>query len=276
MTFSPGIFQKKEQSTSALHFVFKDGLLIVDDLQDNIQIPSYDPSKSELQTDRLFFGSVGNKACFAGVMDQGSVIDSNIKLSNLLHLFGTIDDSLFNAGCYAYHFINWHHNSKFCGKCGSPMQFMLDERGKKCEKCAHLLYPSISPCIIVAIIKDKKSILLGKINRPGVNLFSVLAGFVEIGETLEECLVREVHEEVGIEIQNIRYFGSHPYAFSQSLMVAFTAEYKSGQITVDGKEIPEAAWFEADSLPTIPFPGTIARKMIDWFVRETGSSEVKE
>jgi NAD+ diphosphatase len=275
MTFSPGIYPSKEQDSSALYFVFKDGLLIVDDLEGNIPIPSQDLTKCGLQTDLLFFGSVGNKACYAGLLDQGCVIDPGIKTKNLLHLFGTIDDSLFAAGNYAYHFINWHHNSKFCGKCGSPMQFIPDERGKKCEKFAHMVYPSISPCIIVAIIKDKKSILLGKINRPGVNLFSVLAGFVEIGETLEECVVREVQEEVGIEIQNIQYFGSQPWAFSQSLMVAFTAEYKSGQITVDGKEIPEAGWFDADSLPTIPFPGTIARKMIDWFIRETGCSEAK-
>jgi NAD+ diphosphatase len=272
MTFSPGIYQPKDQGTSALYFIFKDGLLIVDDLEGNIVIPSHDPSKSGLQTDLLFFGSVGDKACFAGLLDQGSVIDPSIKTSNLLQLFGIIEDSLFTAGNYAYHFVNWHVNSKFCGKCGSPMQFMLDERGKKCEKFAHSVYPSISPCIIVAIVKDEKSILLAKINRPGVNLFSVLAGFVEIGETLEECVVREVHEEVGIEIQNIRYFGSHPWAFSQSLMVGFTAEYKSGQITVDGKEIPEAAWFEADSLPKIPQAGTISRKLIDWFVRESASA----
>ena len=270
MTFSPGIYPPKEQGSSALYFVFKDGLLIVDDLQDKICIPSHDPIKSDLQSDLLFFGTIDNMECYAGLLDQSSVINPGIKTSSLLHLFGAIDDSLFTAGNYAYHFINWHHNSKFCGKCGSPMQFISDERGKKCEKFAHQVYPSISPCIIVSIIKDKKSILLAKINRPGVNLFSVLAGFVEMGETLEECVVREVREEVGIEIQNIQYFGSQPWAFSQSLMVAFTAEYKSGQITVDGKEIPEAGWFEADSLPTIPFPGTISRKLIDWFIRETG------
>lgn len=272
MTFSPGIYPPKEQGSSALYFIFKDGLLIVDDLQGTIQIPSNDLSKSGLQTDLLFFGSVGNKACFTGLLDQGTAIDLSTKTSNLLHLFGIIDDSLFTAGSYAYHIINWHHNSRFCGKCGSPMQFMLDERGKKCEKFAHTVYPSISPCIIVAIVKDKKSILLAKINRPGVNLFSVLAGFVEIGETLEECVVREVHEEVGIEIQNMRYFGSQPWAFSQSLMMAFTAEYKSGQITVDGKEIPEADWFEAESLPKIPQAGTISRKLIDWFIQESAST----
>jgi NAD+ diphosphatase len=121
--------------------------------------------------------------------------------------------------------------------------------------------------VIVLVHRDGKALLAHNVNF-AAGTYSTIAGFVEPGETLEECVAREVREETGIEVTRISYFGSQPWPFPHSLMVGFTAEYAAGQITPDGTEIVEAGWFPADALPTIPPPGSLSRRLIDWF-RET-------
>jgi len=126
-------------------------------------------------------------------------------------------------------------------------------------------FPRISPAIIVAVLKGKE-ILLARAHRFPPRLYSVIAGFVEPGETLEECVRREVKEEVGIEVENICYFGSQSWPFPNSLMVAFTADYANGKITIDETETIDAGWFTAHNLPPIPDKVSISRRLIDWFV----------
>lgn len=266
MKFTPCLQKNFTPSTDALYFIFKGDLLYVKNSQKAVKIPSSIQNLNISQSDIYFIGNIGTTACYAGMMFSDS---SSIEASNfvyMLSLLGNIEDCQFAAGCYAYHFVKWHSYSRFCGSCGSKTVFMDEERGKKCTSCGHSCYPVISPCIIVAVVKDRESILLGKINRPGIDLYSVLAGFVEMGETLEECVHREIFEEAGIEIENLRYFGSQPWAFSQSLMVAFTADHKSGTLNIDKKELPHADWFTADNLPKTPLKGTIARALLDWFI----------
>jgi NAD+ diphosphatase len=139
------------------------------------------------------------------------------------------------------------------------------ELAMECTACGQLSYPRISPAVIVAILRDEK-ILLARANRFPSGFYSVLAGFVEPGETLEQCAKREVREETGIEVKNLRYFSSQPWPFPHSLMVAFTAEYAAGEIRIDPSEIADAGWYSADALPLIPDPITVARKLIDWYV----------
>ena len=126
---------------------------------------------------------------------------------------------------------------------------------------------STFPAVIVAVIKGNQ-ILLAHSKRFPAKFYSVLAGFVEPGETLEECIHREILEEVGVTVKNIRYFGSQPWPFPNSLMVAFTADYAGGKISIDGNEIMDAGWFTADNLPPIPAKISIARRLIDWFVEK--------
>ncbi|MEJ2041606.1 MAG: NAD(+) diphosphatase, partial [Desulfosarcinaceae bacterium] len=126
-------------------------------------------------------------------------------------------------------------------------------------------YPRLSPAIIVAVIRNDR-ILLARNKRFRAPFHSVLAGFVEPGETLEECEQREIGEVVGLAVKNIRYFGSQPWPFPNSLMVGFVAEYASGEITIDRKEIMEADWFPADALPRTPTRISIAGRLIEWFV----------
>lgn len=183
----------------------------------------------------------------------------------LRDLFTSLSADLTIMVNLAYHIYLWEKNSRYCGHCGSSMQFMPEQRGKDCSQCAHTVYPLVMPCIIVSVIKDRRCILLAEINHKNSCFQSVLAGFIEAGETLEQAVAREVQEEVGISIKNLKYYGSQPWSFSQSLMVAFTAEYSSGEIQVDGKEIEFADWYSADKLPELPPEYSIARHMIEDF-----------
>jgi NAD+ diphosphatase len=127
----------------------------------------------------------------------------------------------------------------------------------------------MTPAVIVAVVSQQR-ILLARAGRYPGRMFSVIAGYVEPGETLEQCVRREVREEVGIAIEDIRYFGSQPWPFTGSLMVAFTAAHAGGEIAVDNREIVEAGWFTAADLPEIPGKISIARRLIDWYVARYG------
>lgn len=146
-----------------------------------------------------------------------------------------------------------------------------DERAKVCPSCGFVNYPRISPAMIVAVTRGRE-ILLAKGSRFQGGFYSVLAGFVEPGETFEECVEREIKEEVGLKVKNINYFGSQPWPFPDSLMVGFTAEYAGGDITIDNKEILDAGWYTAEGLPLIPGNGSIARRLIDWYVQKQDNS----
>ncbi|MCK4988071.1 MAG: NAD(+) diphosphatase, partial [Desulfobacterales bacterium] len=160
--------------------------------------------------------------------------------------------------------VDWGRTHQYCGVCGRPTEDKTDERAKICPQCGLVNYPRLSPAIIVAVLKNNQ-ILLARNKRFKLPFYSVLAGFVEPGETLEQCVQREIREEVGLTVKNIRYFGSQPWPFPNSLMIAFIADYADGEITVDGSEIIDAAWFSKDKLPQIPPSISIARQLIDWF-----------
>jgi NAD+ diphosphatase len=178
-----------------------------------------------------------------------------------------MEDHLFSLAGRAIQIVNWNQTHQFCGRCGTRTDDKLDERAKICPKCGLISFPLLSPAIIVAVVQGSR-ILLAHANHFPDGFYSVLAGFVEPGETLEECVQREVQEEVGLQLKNIRYFGSQPWPFPHSLMIAFTAEYAGGQITTDGMEIRDAGWFTAHDLPLIPGKISIARRLIDWFVED--------
>jgi NAD+ diphosphatase len=159
----------------------------------------------------------------------------------------------------------WNHTMRLCPSCGGPLSDLEDENAKGCPHCDLHFYPPVSPAVITAIIRDG-AILLAHNERFPKGLYSLVAGFVEPGEDLEGCVKREVFEEVGVRVTNIRYFGSQPWPFPHSLMVGFTAEYDSGEIRVDGREIDDARWFTPDTIPNIPRKGSISREIIDWYV----------
>ena len=158
--------------------------------------------------------------------------------------------------------LDWQKNHRYCGQCGVPTVQKAGEFSKVCPACSLIVYPRISPVVMVLISNiDQLLLARGPHFKPGV--FSALAGFVEAGETLEQCAVREVREEVGVEICNLRYFKSQSWPFPASLMVAFFADYAGGVITPDPVEIEAAGWFHYDALPPLPEPASIARQLIE-------------
>ncbi len=166
----------------------------------------------------------------------------------------------------AFHLAYWDRNTTFCGSCAGPMTRIPEEIAKQCSSCGTISYPRISPAVIVAVVRKGK-LLMAHSRRHAEGMYSILAGFVETGETLEYTVAREVFEETGIVVRNVHYFASQPWPFPNSLMVGFTAEYGSG-------EIEDARWFSPQELPErIPDTYSIARRLIEWFVSEHGTED---
>lgn len=217
-------------------------------------------------------GSVNGIACRVLAVPAQTEAPAGWSFEGVRGLFALISDSFFSAAARALEIAGWDRSHRFCGSCGSPTALKRGERALECTACGHLSYPRISPAVIVAVVRDSR-ILLARARRFPPDMYSVLAGFVEPGETLEECVAREVKEETGIEVRNLRYFASQPWPFPHSLMIAFTAEWAAGEITPDPAEIVDARWFTADTFPRLPDPITVARRLIDWFAAGPGRRE---
>lgn len=182
-------------------------------------------------------------------------------------LHGSADASVLAAAVRAVQIATFADTHRFCGRCATPTVPLVGERALRCPACELTSYPRISPVVIVLVRRGEQA-LLARSPRFPQPFYSTIAGFVEAGETLEEALAREVREEVGVEIGEIRYFGSQPWPFPHQLMIGFTAEWAGGEIAVDGVEIDDAQWFDADALPRVPPPMSIAGQLIDAWVRE--------
>ena len=247
-------------------FVFCENRLLVEIDDRGAKIPrAADIEALSLEPRRkLYIGLLDGAPCFSAELPMDSVAPEGMRFEALRGLFGLLDEDFFSLAGRTYQIINWDQAHQFCGRCGALNTNKQDERAKICPTCGQLDYPSASPAIIVAICKDQQ-ILLARSHRHPAGRYSVLAGFVEPGETLEECVQREVQEEVGLKVKNMRYFGSQSWPFPNSLMVGFTSEYAGGEISVDNKEILDAKWFSAADIPQGPGKISIARKLIDWF-----------
>jgi NAD+ diphosphatase len=205
--------------------------------------------------------------CYCAEISPQEPLPENMKWTGLRQAYGLLPDVFFSLAGEAIQIMDWDRTHQFCGRCGTPTQNSGNEFSKKCPACGLTAYPRISPAIIVLIEQDNKLLLSRSPHFPK-GMFSVQAGFVEPGENLEQAVEREIFEEVGIRIKDVAYFGSQPWPFPNSLMIGFTAKYAGGELTIDKTEIEEAAWFTADSMPAIPPPLSIARKLIDHFVEK--------
>ena len=177
-------------------------------------------------------------------------------------LFSLADAETISLATRATQLLDWQKNHRYCGRCSAPTAMKNGEFSMLCPACGLVAYPRISPAVMVLISRGDE-LLLARSPRFKPGVFSALAGFVEAGETLEQCAKREVLEEVGIEITNLRYFKSQPWPFPDSLMMAFFADYAGGIITPDPVEIEAANWFSRSALPALPEPVTLARQLID-------------
>jgi NAD+ diphosphatase len=213
-------------------------------------------------------GHYDGKPCYLIDMGNECVEEVSLQAVSLRTVLMECEAGLFAMAARAWQIALFLRTHRFCGQCGSTMQSIDWEMAVQCSRCYHRCYPRISPCIIVAITHEDKILLAqGKLQKER-NMFSILAGFVESGETLEQAVHREVKEEVGVAVKNLRYFSSQPWPFPHSLMVGFLADFAGGEITVDGHEILEAYWYKHDELPQIPPKFSIAGKMIQHAVME--------
>lgn len=275
--FLAAIDAPEEIADDALCFAFRRyDLLVRDDEHQSL------PTLAELEGQGLvpaqwhFLGHQltpeGQRSCYAGDLGEEAVAPPNTTFIGLRALFGRAGEDLFHIAGRAVQIVDWDRTHQYCSRCGSPTQDQPHERARTCPRCGLTSYPRLSPAVIVRVQRTgsdgRPEILLARNRRYPGGMFSVLAGFVEPGETLEECVAREIWEEVGIRVRNITYMGSQPWPFPHSLMIAFTADHAEGDIAVDNIELEEAHWFPADALPRTPPPPSIANRLIQEWLAE--------
>ncbi len=223
----------------------------------------------------MTMGTLDDRQCFGVMINDDVQVPENFCEMEFRDAIKLFDQGGFAAASRAAQLLAWKNTHKFCNNCGTATKLSPVETAVVCVKCGAAHYPKICPAVIVSVLHEDKILLAHNRNfRPG--LYSTIAGFVEAGESLEDCVRREVLEEVGINVRDIKYFDSQSWPFPNSLMLGFTAEHESGDIRPDGNEITEADWFTADELPEIPTAGSISRALIDDFIsRNKSKSKTK-
>ena len=267
--FTSGIVPPSEKREPTWWFAFQGNKLLVHQGSPSVTIPCLVDfaELGVMALSRHYLGLLDQTPCYAVELAEGTPPPAGMSFEGLRQVFGRLDEDLFWVASRAVQIVDWGRTHLFCGQCGTPLRTKTTERAKECPICGQLHFPRLAPAIIV-LVERGRELLLARSRHFLPGMYSVLAGFVEPGESLEEAVVREVNEEVGVDIKDIQYFGSQPWPFPHSLMVGFTATYAGGEITLEDPEIEDAGWFTVDNLPTIPGKISIARKLIDWFVEK--------
>ena len=213
----------------------------------------------------IALGRSGGRAYFgAGASAAGRAAPpAGLSFVPVRALLGVWDEAALDVVGRAIALVEFEGLHRFCGRCAAATEPKASERARRCPSCGATFHPGIPPAVIVVVECDDGRILLARNARFPPGMFSAVAGFVEVGESLEQAVCREVAEEVGIRIDRLRYFGSQPWPFGRSLMMGFLARYAGGEVAVDGAEIAEARWFSPHDLPILPSRVSIARRMID-------------
>ena len=248
---------------TTLAFAFAGAKLVV---RGGVDVPAIatvrELDEAGLAGDRHFLGTLDGVPCLAVALDESAALPSGYASAGLRSYFPSLPETLLALAARAFQIADFDRSHRYCGRCGTPTRFRDDERAAECPSCGLVAYPRVSPAMM-ALVTRGDTILLARSARFATGVYSALAGFVEPGETIEDCIRREVREEVGVEVGAPSYFASQSWAFPHSLMIAFTAEYAGGDIRLDDPEIEDAQWFPLDALPRLPSPVSIARKLID-------------
>lgn len=270
MRFKASVSPLHSNSNEDLWFPFSNGKLIVSSNGDEISILTKEDLKNlKLRLEYIqCIGALDGYNCFCCQVGEDIQLPSEIKSYDLKSLTLLLEEEIFLLAAKSLLLLNWQKTHRYCGVCGHFMERKnsKSERALFCSKCGYTTWPQTSPAIIVAITKGDKILLAHNKYFPK-GIYSVIAGFVELGETFEQCVRREVYEEIGIRVKNIEYFGNQPWPFPNSMMVAFTAEYLDGEINVDEEEIVYANWFSKDRLPKYVKSKSIGTELIEWFIK---------
>jgi len=231
-------------------------------LQKNNNILWFEPART------LYLGRLAGTGCWAAEAPADAPPPpAGMAWEGLRALFTVLDDAHFALAGRAIQLIDWDRSHRYCGRCGTPTEAKTEERSRVCPACRFSAYPRLAPAVM-ALVRREGEILLGRSPHFPPGMYSALAGFVEPGETLEQCLEREVEEEVGVRVSQIRYFASQPWPFPNSLMIAFVCDWVSGEIRPQAGEIEAANWFKVLQLPKLPSRISVARRLIDAVVQE--------
>ena len=253
-----------------IYLVVKGEDLLIDSVSQNLALIDNDQYKwsgMAVKTEH-FIGYLDNNSLYALELDNESLLIPETSLKPFRTLLGIIPDAYFGICSRSIQLVEWNGKNKYCGTCGSETSLHLVEKAMLCKDCNNLIYPRISPCIIVLVTDNERLLLAHNKNFP-TKIFSPLAGFIEVGETVEEAIKREIFEEVSIKVKNCQYYGSQSWPFPSQLMLGFHAEYKEGDLKPDGEEIDIAEWFHYQSLPDVP-PGriSISGRLIESYVNK--------
>ena len=218
------------------------------------------PADHGFEGDVHYLGTLEGRHCWAVTVAD----DAEGSFADLRMLWGQLDEVTWTVAGRAIQIAEWDRTHRYCGRCATPTtpSGTVGERARRCPACGLLAFPRLAPAVIVVVSRGDEILLARGLSFP-IPMYSAIAGFVEPGETLEEAVQREVLEEVGVHVTDVRYVASQPWPFPHSLMLGFYAAWESGDITVDERELADARWFALDDLPQIPPPMSIARRLID-------------
>lgn len=235
-------------------------------------LPRLDAAACGIEMDAAhYLGTLNGTHCYGLTLPQHAMLPQGLELLGMRALILEGDETAAAIAGQAFQVLEWARTHRHCGSCGAPTRPHASDRAVECPDCRLTFYPRISPVMMALVYRDNELLLTRK---PGYaqGRYTVVAGFVESGESLEQCLAREVREEVGVEIRNPRYFGSQPWPFPNSLVMAFSAEWAGGEARPDLDELEEARWFAVDALPDLPEAVHISRQLIDDTVMRLGRS----
>ena len=217
---------------------------------------------------RQYLGSLAGRDCWSIELGEEAEAPAGMAFQGLRALYGRLEERRYALAGRAAQIVAWDRDHQFCGRCGTASEPVPGERAKRCPRCGLTSFPRLSPAVIV-LIERGETILLARGRQFPEGFYGIIAGFVEPGESLEEAVRREVREEVGLEIAEVRYFGSQPWPYPHALMIGFTAAHAGGELRLDERELAEAGWFGVDDLPRVPPKLSIARRLIDaWAARQ--------
>lgn len=274
LRFVPALHPPDEAPRAVLWFAFRGDQLLVHASPERATLPEYSQLVAlgaDFESGH-YLGRLDDLDCYTVALDATLELPSGTALEGLRALYGRLVDEHYAIAGRAVQILLWDQTHRFCGRCGQPTVNAPGERAKLCPSCGLLNFPRLSPAVIM-LVQRGDEFLLARNRAFAEGMYSVLAGFVEPGESLEEAVAREVREEVNLELKDVRYFGSQPWPFPHSLMIGFTADYASGDIRPQADEIVEAAWFNRNGpLPRLPGKLSIARRLIDAFLAQRSES----
>lgn len=269
MEFVPEVVPPENLQEECVWFAFQEGRLLMFFDEYGAMIPqARNFAELGIAHGRShYLGRLQGQPCFAVSIAPDAQIPEGFYLQELRKLASEVDPQLFMLAGRARQILDWDHDHQFCSRCGAGTVDHPSDRAKTCTRCGYTQYPRITPCIIVLVTRGYEVLLARSPHFPP-GVYSTLAGFVEPGETLEMAVHREVFEETGVRITNLRYLDSQPWPFPHSLMVGFHADYAGGDIRVDGVEIEHADWWPVNALPKVPPYGSLARHLIDTYIEQ--------